>query len=660
MLHFSTFESNQRLIPFDETSAILQENNTKNNDKHPLIAKLETFVNANLHNEQFGVEQLAEMMGMSRSHLHRKLHKVKGKSISRFIREYRLEAARKMLIEKEMTASEVSHAVGFGSPSYFNKCFTEYFGYSPGKTRLKVGQEITRNTVSKSSKSKMFLWLSGLAAAILVGFLIFFQNKKEVVVAETIPEEKSIFVMPIDNLSTDENNNYLAFGMRDALHRHLGNLEGINLISPLAFDPRLERTELVNTIGKEKRNAVLLVGSLQRAENSLRMEFSLINPKTKQQVWAEKYDREVEDILSIQNELAQNVAHKLQVVISKEDKSQLIRETSYDPKAYELYLQGWYQYNSLSRKSNERALYYLTEAIKKDSTLPMAYMGLATYYAGEASVSVSNLEASEAISLSRENLNKAVALDPNVQYADTNLAFTTCFMDWDFEKAEYHYLRAINGNEPLAYFLYRDLLVYENRHSEALVVAEKLNSEFPYYIGACLAVPYYYNGKIEEGKKYVKRYLKKNPTDHMGLDNIGFFYLNTGEYEKALEIFQKVMDNGDFRFPRMLGWMGAGYAKKGESVKANELISELKEMKKISNAGAPAFFIAIIHSALGEKQEALKWLKTSIDDHEMEVPWLVSEPQLYPLHGMPEFDALAKRVGFREHAYPIELPTHFQ
>ena len=189
MLHFSTFESNSRLIPLDQPSTILQENNIKRSDKNPLILKLETFVNANLHNEQFGVEQLAEMMGMSRSHLHRKLHKVKGKSISRFIREYRLEAARKMLIEKEMTASEVSHAVGFGSPSYFNKCFTEYFGYSPGKARLKVDQEITRNTESKSSKNKIFLWLSGLAAAILIGFLIFSQNKKEAVMYAGINAE---------------------------------------------------------------------------------------------------------------------------------------------------------------------------------------------------------------------------------------------------------------------------------------------------------------------------------------------------------------------------------------------------------------------------------------------------------------------------------------
>lgn len=123
-------------------------------------------------------------------------------------------------------------------------------------------------------------------------------------------------------------------------------------------------------------------------------------------------------------------------------------------------------------------------------------------------------------------------------------------------------------------------------------------------------------------------------------------------------MFKGVLEVSPYRIPRTLGWLGAAYAKKGDTQKAVELQNELKELKSKTDAGSPALGIAIIHSALGEKQEALKWLKIAIDDHEMEVPWLVSEPQLYPLHGMPEFDALVKRVGFRDYAYPVKLPEN--
>lgn len=205
-LHFCTFERNGELVPLVQPRSILLENNNIKENKHPLLQKMERFIVVNLDNEQFGVEQLAEQVGMSRSHLHRKLKKVSGKSISQFIREYRLQEARNMLIEKEMTASEVSHAVGFGSPSYFSKCFTEYFGYSPGKARLKVGRGETHLSRKNFTGRSKLPWLAGLAALVMAGFLYFYFNKRQEVVAESVPKEKSIIVLPFKNLSSDEEN----------------------------------------------------------------------------------------------------------------------------------------------------------------------------------------------------------------------------------------------------------------------------------------------------------------------------------------------------------------------------------------------------------------------------------------------------------------------
>ena len=620
-----------------------------------LLEKLEAHIAGNLHNEQFGVEQLAEMMGMSRSHLHRKLHKIKGKSISRFIREYRLEAARKMLIEKEMTASEVSHAVGFGSPSYFNKCFTEYFGYSPGKARLKVGQEITRNTESKTSKNKIFLWLSGLAAAILVGFLIFSQNKKEVIVAETAPEEKSIIVLPFKNLSSDEENQYLADGMVDAISRHLSEIGELKVLSSSASG---ELTS-VKEIGEKLEVVNVLQGSIQRQDSLLRVEIKLINTSDEKQLWAENYDRKVFDALLVQSEIAQRVAKIMKVKLSSKEKGNIEKRTSYSPEAYDNFLKGWYNFNQFSQEGQQKAFKYFEKAISVDSTLASAYLGMAMYYQVKASVWGAEFTVEEAFSKAKPYLDKTLELDPELKEGYGWKAFERLFGSWDFRGSEENYKISIESKFPVFLALYANFLHYENRHAEGFEIADRLNREYPYYPNNQMLLSYYYNKKYEEGLEFMKTRLKLY-SNYYTYDTAGFFSLNTGDYDRAISLFQKAIDLEGNRFPRMLSWMGAANAHKGETQKAQELLNELKTLKEKTDAGSPAFFIAIIHSALGEKQEALKWLKTSIDDHEMEVPWLVSEPQLYPLHGMPEFDALVKQVGFREHAYPVELPTHFQ
>ncbi len=179
----------------------------------------------------------------------------------------------------------------------------------------------------------------------------------------------------------------------------------------------------------------------------------------------------------------------------------------------------------------------------------------------------------------------------------------------------------------------------ENRHEEAYKVALKLNEKHPFYLNSQMMLSSYYANHHKEGREFGETRLKSY-SNHFILYGSGFFYLNTGAYDEAIELFQKAIDNGGVRFPRMLGWMGAAYAEKGNEQKARELLTELKERKAKTYAGSPAWFAAIIHAALKENEEALKWLTMAVEDHEMEIPWLVSEPQLYPLHSTPQFDAL--------------------
>lgn len=130
------------------------------------------------------------------------------------------------------------------------------------------------------------------------------------------------------------------------------------------------------------------------------------------------------------------------------------------------------------------------------------------------------------------------------------------------------------------------------------------------------------------------------------LDSYGFLMLNTDNYEKAIQLFQRAIDIDTFKRPRMLGWMGAAYARNGKQEKSLALIEELKAKREQSDAGSTAFFIAIIYSALDDKAAALQWLQDAYEHHEMEMPWLKSEPQFNALHDEPAFQGLLKKIGF--------------
>jgi len=134
-----------------------------------------------------------------------------------------------------------------------------------------------------------------------------------------------------------------------------------------------------------------------------------------------------------------------------------------------------------------------------------------------------------------------------------------------------------------------------------------------------------------------------NPTTYSYL---GFVLLNTGNYKDAIDTQLKALELAGRRLPRVIGWLAAAYAKNGQEDKAIELLEELTEIREKSLAGSPSFYIAVIYSALDDKGSAFQWLEIAYEDHDMEMVWLKTEPQLYPLHADPRFRDLLKRVGF--------------
>lgn len=392
----------------------------------PFLEKLTQIVHANLTNEQFGVEDLARRVGMSRAQLHRKLNAVTGQSVSQFIREYRLQQSLELLKKGDLTAVEVAEQVGFGSATYFNKCFSEYYGYPPGEFKSRVLEQpiAPAEPMAIPSKKKTFSlqkirYFAVLALGILATWVYFQYSSRAIIVAD----DKSIAVLPFKNLSADESNAYFGEGVIEAIRTGLSQIETLRVISGTSVEQYRESAKSARDIANELGVSALLEGTIQRENNRVRIDVRLVDGTTEALVWAKSYDRELKDIFAIQNEIANQVADELNTKLSAEEKSKLSRSDTDNPKAYDLYLRAVYEYRTYTNTGAHNAIELLTEAIALDPNYARAHAFLANSYIGLASIWGAELSALEALKKGKPYIDRALELDPNLDEAHMLMAF---------------------------------------------------------------------------------------------------------------------------------------------------------------------------------------------------------------------------------------------
>jgi TolB-like protein/AraC-like DNA-binding protein/Tfp pilus assembly protein PilF len=626
----------------------------ENGVDNTLLERLRKEVDSNLTNDQFSVEELAKNMGMSRSQLHRKLILATGQSVSQFIREYRLQLGMALLKAGALTAAEVADRIGFGSATYFSKCFNEYYGYPPGEVKNRTEEipdepgrvnPVNKFATSQTSRKPLLLRIILAGVVLLVIGIIYFNYASRTEVAAGL-KDKSIAILPFKNLSEDPRNEYFSEGVIEAIRTSLSQIGELRVISRTSVEQYRESAKSAREIARELNVGALLEGSIQRSENKIRIDVRLVDGITQEQVWAKSYDHELKDVFAIQTEIAQQVADELHTKLSPEEKSKLSKSDTDNPKAYDLYLKGVYEYRTYTNKGTHRAIALFTQAIALDSNYARAYAFLANSYIGLATIFGAELSALEGLGKGKPLIDKALALDPDLDEAKMLMGFYRLYHDWDFEAAEAAYRQATTSDHPDALAMYIDYLNFTSRHKEAMALAEYLNAKDPYYPNSRIIFSYVFNNRLNEALEFSENRLKMF-NNYSTLDAHGFLLLNLNRYKEAIVYFNKAIAFEGIRYPRMLGWMGAAYAKSGERQKAVEIINELKQRLTRNEKGSIAFFIAVIYSALNEKKPALLWLKTAYDSHDMEMPWLMTEPQFYNLHDEPEFQQLAKQMGFK-------------
>ncbi|MGW8314691.1 MAG: helix-turn-helix domain-containing protein [Bacteroidales bacterium] len=615
-----------------------------------IIQRLDKLLEEHLQDDHLSVESIASALGYSRSHLHRLVYRATGKSISQYIREYRLEIALKLFQQEHLNVSEAAYRVGFGSASYFSKSFNEYFGFPPSETSSIQDHVISQDS-EVSSVSKKKLWspravVPVLVVLVLIFFsMLFFKSWIPGQGRKTEGGQNSIALLPFTNLTSDPDNQFFSQGINDAIARKLSIFDNIRVVSRISTSQYVDHQTSIKQIAREMRTAYVLVGSIQRFGEKVRIEVGLVNGSTGINLWSENYDREFKDIFEVENEIAEHVAESLNATLSNGEEFGPDRGYTTNPLAYELYLKGLFELRTYTSSGAKKSTEYFKAAVDMDPEFAMAHNWLGHSYIAQAAMFGMELDAIDGLEKAFPYIERSVELDPGLKEARPIRAFYFLYHDWDFEKAEQEYILALNKSQPESYALYADYLNFVRRHDEALEWSEKQDQNEPYYPNPRKIQSLYYVGRVDEAIAYAENRLRVQKNYWM-MDGYGFVLLNAGRFEEAIAVFQEIFQIEQKRYPRILGWLGAAFARSGQEEKAWEIIEELQAMKAKSSASSPAFYTAVVYAALKESDAAIHWLKRAVNDHEMEIPWLISEPQLYDLHDNPGFQDLVKEVGF--------------
>lgn len=314
--------------------------NSKNEEQ--FMKTLTDIIEANLSNENFGVSELAHEIGMSRSNLYRKVILKTGLTISQLIREHRLKRAMELLQTGSLNVSEIAFEVGFGSVTYFTKCFHDYYGYPPGeagngKLSEKIfGPVIPEENLGQNKKQYLVRLLTAAFILLAAAAILFLVSKP------SSPIEKSIAVLPFVDESPKDGNSYIINGLREEILDKLEKIKDLQVKSRTETEKYKESKLTIHEIGKKLNVNYILEGSGQKIDDKIRIRIQLIEVQSGNHLWSKPFEEEVDsaNIFDIQEDVALSVAKELGAVILPEEKRQITRKPTKNPAALYYFRQG--------------------------------------------------------------------------------------------------------------------------------------------------------------------------------------------------------------------------------------------------------------------------------------------------------------------------------
>ena len=456
-------------------------------------------------------------------------------------------------------------------------------------------------------------------------------------------QRPSIAVLPLKNLSRSPDQEYFVDGMTEALIADLAKIRALKVISRTSAMRYSGSDKALPEIARELGVSAVVEGSALQVGSRIRITAQLIDALTDTHLWAESYERELTDVLSLQGEVAHAIARQVKVTLTHQERARLIERRPVDPAAHDAYLRGRYQLNRPSPAELAQAIHCFETAIARDARHALAHAGLATAY---NYIGWLGGIAAEVFPKAKQSARKALEIDETLAEAHAALGYTATFYDWDWRTAEQALEHAIglSPNYAEGYLYYSWYLHSQGRAEEALAAIMRAGELDPLSLLVHANLSSYYQLKrdYDGALAQTRRTLELAPDLPLGLLFSGWALWGKGQYDDAVRQFEKLVGLAGSGFK---GYLAYSFAKAGQEHAALGILDELTALSRTQHV--PAWQLAIVFLGLERFEEALTQLEKAFEERSGPMfPYLRQESYFDAVREQPRFQALVRRLGF--------------
>jgi len=459
----------------------------------------------------------------------------------------------------------------------------------------------------------------------------------------------SIAVLPFVDMSSQKDQEYFCDGIAEELINGLTHIRDLRVVARTSAFAFKGKDVDVRDIGQKLNVDTVLEGSIRKAGNKLRITAQLIKVEDGFHLWSEKFDREMEEIFAIQDEISKAIVENLRVTLLIQEKAAIEKRHTDDPEAYNLYLKGLYFTYRPSPEALSKALDYFRKAIDADPNFALAYAGMANVYANFAILSLAS--PTEVLPKAKMAFQKALALDNLLAEAHFHTAYIAFWFEWDWETAERSYERAlaINPGSALVHATYAWVCVARRRSEEAvreIKLAQSLDPLMPLFYAYSVGI-HWSVGKPDDAISEFKKAVEMDPHSGLAYFHVGVAYVLKREVENAIAALQKSKELAVYS-----GWadeaLGLIHISEGDREKAERILDEMLAQKK--RAYVSSMCIGWLWGALGNFDRAFEYFDKAREERDSLMPFVRVYTKIFvpEIQKDPRFIALLKTMKLDE------------
>ncbi len=468
-------------------------------------------------------------------------------------------------------------------------------------------------------------------------------RSEHVAVGDNRASPPSVAVLPFANLSADPEQEYFCDGMAEEIITALTQIENLKVIARTSAFAFKGKNEDIREIGRKLDVTTLLEGSVRKSGTRLRITAQLINVDDGSHLWSERFDRELEDVFAVQEEIAQAIVEKMKLKLTRKPDESLIRKQTENLEAYSLFLKGRYHWHQLTPEGWQLSLDYFQKAIDADPGYAMPYVWMAIWHQSQAFWA--DISPKEANARSSEPMNKALLLDPDSAELYNLRAVWRFAYEWDWEAAEQDFMKSLQlgPTVALAHTNYSLFLTEQGRFAEAMQhadIARKLDP-LSSLICAWAALPSLSAGDYDSAIVLLKEAISLEPTYWQPYLHLGAAYMGLAKFNDAIANLHKSLEySGGASI--VLSTLSVCYQLAGDAAKSNKYLEELRRRSKQTYI-APMHF-AWIFIARGDIDQGIAWIKKAKEQHD---PWicLALWQRAIPRYTDSRIDSLLESIG---------------